>query len=102
MESARESPGTSNGIKLALARGCVGIPLVLGHHPNPGQCHQGIPVKGGRAVRIHSLARPGLVRYRQRDRAGVAAIGRDILGHHKPSASARPNSTPPAKNNTSG
>ena len=30
MESARESPGTSKGIKLALAWGCVGIPLVLG------------------------------------------------------------------------
>jgi hypothetical protein len=24
------------------------------------------------------------------------------VGHHKPSASARPNSAPPAKNNTSG
>jgi len=30
MGSARESPGTSNGIKLALAWGCVGIPLVWG------------------------------------------------------------------------
>jgi len=84
--------------RLGLCRHSAG----LGHHPNPGQCHQGIPVKGGRAARMHSLARPGLVHYRQRDRAGVAAIGRDILGHHKPSASARPNSTPPAKNNTSG
>ena len=27
----------------------------------------------------------------------LAAIGDDILGHHKPSTSARPNSTPPAK-----
>jgi hypothetical protein len=26
----RASPGTSNGIKLALAWGCVGIPLVWG------------------------------------------------------------------------
>jgi Fe-S-cluster-containing dehydrogenase component len=34
--------------------------------------------------------------------AGLAAIGRNVLSHHKPSASARPNSTPPAKNNTSG
>jgi hypothetical protein len=50
----------------------------------------------------HPLARPGLVRDRRRDRAGVAAIGRDFLGHHKPSTSARPNSAPPAKNNTSG
>jgi hypothetical protein len=31
-----------------------------------------------------------------------AAIGRDVLGHHKPSASARPNSVPPAKNKTNG
>jgi hypothetical protein len=30
MASARESPGTSNGIELALAWGCVGIPLVWG------------------------------------------------------------------------
>ena len=30
MGSARESPGTSHGIKLALAWGCVGIPLVWG------------------------------------------------------------------------
>jgi hypothetical protein len=38
----------------------------------------------------------------KRDRTGLAAIGRDILGHHTPSASARPNSAPPAQNNTSG
>ena len=30
MESARQSPGTSNGIKLALAWAFVGIPLVWG------------------------------------------------------------------------
>jgi hypothetical protein len=30
MGSARVSPGTSNGIKLALASGFVGIPLVWG------------------------------------------------------------------------
>ena len=30
MESARRSPETSNGIKLALAWGFVGIPLVWG------------------------------------------------------------------------
>jgi len=30
MESARQSPGTSNGIKLALAWGLVSIPLVWG------------------------------------------------------------------------
>ena len=30
MESARRSPGTSNGIKLALAWWFVGIPLVCG------------------------------------------------------------------------
>jgi hypothetical protein len=30
MESARQSPGTSNGLKLALAWGFVGIPLVWG------------------------------------------------------------------------
>ena len=30
MESARQSPGTNNGIKLALAWGFVGIPLVWG------------------------------------------------------------------------
>ena len=30
MESARQSPGTGNGFKLALAWGFVGIPLVWG------------------------------------------------------------------------
>ena len=30
MGGVRESPGTSNGIKLALASGCVGSPLVWG------------------------------------------------------------------------
>ena len=30
MESARQSPSTGNGIKLALAWGFVGIPLVWG------------------------------------------------------------------------
>ncbi len=33
---------------------------------------------------------------------GAWLHGRDVLGHHEPSASARPNSAPPAKNKTSG
>jgi formate dehydrogenase iron-sulfur subunit len=44
----------------------------------------------GRARHFLSVARDGAHR------------GNDVLGHHKPSASARPNSVPPAKNNTSG